>query len=315
MRNNSQQPPYGYGGQQQQQAAPQTTGYSGGPQTSSPYVQSTPIPASGATGTGGRSMDFLNKIGQQAEGIAGNVWNHLKVGNSMSDSAWGKMSHGSNLLTARGFEGLYKQHFGLAPNEQLLKTYACYLSASTGPIPGTLYVTNQKFAFCSDRPISYAPTPGQQASSHYKVVLPLEKVQEVSPSENQNKPHEKYILVLMVDGHEFWFMGFMNYDKGLKNMREALSTRGGGQRTSAAPQSAGGLYSPGSGQQQQQQQQMNPNAQQGSGASYPNVYSNQASGQYQGGQPPYVPSQGANQMPGGQNQMPPAQSRVGNQYT
>ncbi len=93
----------------------------------------------------------------------------VKVGNSMSDSAWGKMSHGSNLLTARGFEGLYKQHFGLAPNEQLLKTYACYLSASTGPIPGTLYVTNQKFAFCSDRPISYAPTPGQQASSHYKV--------------------------------------------------------------------------------------------------------------------------------------------------
>jgi hypothetical protein len=27
---------------------------------------------------GGRSMDFLNKIGQQAEGIAGNVWNHCK---------------------------------------------------------------------------------------------------------------------------------------------------------------------------------------------------------------------------------------------
>ncbi len=147
-----------------------------------------------------------------------------------------------------------------------------------------------------------------------QVVLPLEKVQEVSPSENQNKPHEKYILVLMVDGHEFWFMGFMNYDKGLKNMREALSTRGGGQRTFAAPQSAGGFYSPGSGQQQQQQQ-MNPNAQQSSGASYPNVYSNQASGQNQGWQPPNVPSQGANQMPGGQNQMPPAQSRVGNQYT
>jgi hypothetical protein len=23
-------------------------------------------------------MDFLNKLGQQAEGIAGNVWNHCK---------------------------------------------------------------------------------------------------------------------------------------------------------------------------------------------------------------------------------------------
>jgi hypothetical protein len=53
MRNNSQQPPSGYAGQQ---AAPQTTGYSGGPQTSSPYVQTTPIPASGGTGTG---MNFF----------------------------------------------------------------------------------------------------------------------------------------------------------------------------------------------------------------------------------------------------------------
>jgi hypothetical protein len=57
MRNNSQQPPFGYGGQQQQQqAAPQTTGYSGGQQASSPYVQTTPIPASGGTGTG---MNFF----------------------------------------------------------------------------------------------------------------------------------------------------------------------------------------------------------------------------------------------------------------
>jgi hypothetical protein len=55
MRNNSQQPPSGYGGQQQQ-AAPQTTGYSGAPQASSPYLQTTPIPASGATGTG---MNFF----------------------------------------------------------------------------------------------------------------------------------------------------------------------------------------------------------------------------------------------------------------
>ncbi len=94
----------------------------------------------------------------------------VKVGNSVSDSALGIISQGSKLLTGGGFEGLYKQTFGLAPNERFLKTYACYLSTSRGPISGTLYITNQKFAFCSDRPIAYAPNPGQQALSYYKVL-------------------------------------------------------------------------------------------------------------------------------------------------
>jgi hypothetical protein len=94
----------------------------------------------------------------------------VKVGNSVSDSALGIISQGSKLLTGGGFVGLYKQIFGLAPNERLLKTYACYLSTSRGPISGTLYITNQKFAFGSDRPIAYAPTPGQQALSYYKVL-------------------------------------------------------------------------------------------------------------------------------------------------
>jgi hypothetical protein len=102
---------------------------------------------------------------QSSRGCMGTV----KVGNSVSDSALGIISQGSKLLTGSGFEGLYKQIFGLAPKERLLKTYACYLSTSRGPISGTLYITNQKFAFCSDRPIAYASSPGQQALSYYKV--------------------------------------------------------------------------------------------------------------------------------------------------
>jgi len=95
----------------------------------------------------------------------------VNVGNSVTDSAWGRLSHGTRLLTEGGFKGVYKQTFsGFAPNEQLRKTYACYLSTSTGPVGGTLYITNQKFAFCSDRPLPYAPISGQQAWSYYKVM-------------------------------------------------------------------------------------------------------------------------------------------------
>lgn len=186
------------------------------------------------------------------------------------------MSQGIKLVQEGGFEGLYKATFGpMAEGEQLRKTYASYLSTSTGPVAGTLYISNLKFAFCSDRPLAYAPTPGQTAWSYYKVsklmyflfigifialnpvvyvelkrdlviwpyvlllihlssvevlslplcclqmVVPLEKVKEVIPSFNETKPAEKYIQVLTNDGHDFWFMGFVNYDKGVRNMQLA----------------------------------------------------------------------------------------------
>ena len=44
------------------------------------------------------------------------------------------------------------------------------------------------------------------------MVVPLDKV----------KPQEKYIQIVTVDGHDFWFMGFVNYDKGVQNMQLAL---------------------------------------------------------------------------------------------
>lgn len=93
----------------------------------------------------------------------------MKTGPSVTDAARGKVSQGIKLVTEGGFEGIYKQTFGMDEGEQLRKTYACYLSTSTGPVAGTLYVSNLKFSFCSDRPLSYAPTPGQQAWSYYKV--------------------------------------------------------------------------------------------------------------------------------------------------
>jgi hypothetical protein len=171
-------------------------------------------------------LENLNKWAGKAEGLAGNVWSHLRAGPSVRETAWGWMTYGTRLLTEGGFEGVYKQTFGVTNNEQLRKTYACYLSTSTGPVAGTLYISNLKFAFCSDRPLSYAPAPGEQAWSYYKVVIPLEKVKEVVPSVNENKTNEKYIQVLTNDGHDFWFMGFVNYDKGVTNMQDALQNIG-----------------------------------------------------------------------------------------
>lgn len=87
----------------------------------------------------------------------------------MSDAAMGKLSLGAKALSEGGFEKLYKQTFSSSPDEHLKKTFACYLSTATGPVAGTLYLTNLNVAFCSDRPLSFAAPSGQTAWSYYKV--------------------------------------------------------------------------------------------------------------------------------------------------
>lgn len=186
------------------------------------YGQAHPTSSPSGSGRGG-AMEYLNKWGKQAESIAGSFWGHIKTSNSIPDTAIGRITHGTRLLMEGGFEGVYKQTFGnFVPGETLKKTYACHLSTSNGAVGGTLYITNKKFAFCSDRELTYYPTPGQAASSYYKVIVPLENVREVISVANAKKPTDKYIQVVTTDGHEFWYMGFVNYDKGIKNMQEAV---------------------------------------------------------------------------------------------
>jgi len=163
---------------------------------------------------------------KQAEQVVNRLWGHLSTGPSMADTAWGRVTAGTQLLTKGGFEGVFKSTFTADADEKLKKTYACFLSTSTGPVAGTLYISNKKLAFCSDRALSYTPQGGQTAYSYYKVIVPVDKVAAVNPSVNQSKPAEKYIQITTKDDFEFWFMGFVNYDKGVKNLQEVLTPAG-----------------------------------------------------------------------------------------
>lgn len=60
-------------------------------------------------------------------------------------------------------------------------------------------------------------------------------MREVVPASNVNKPSDKYVQVVTVDNHEFWFIGFVNYEKGLKNMQEAVRSRSQNYNTGATP--------------------------------------------------------------------------------
>ncbi|KAL2512634.1 GEM-like protein 1 [Abeliophyllum distichum] len=194
------------------------------PPESNPYVSAAPIPGSSSS----KIKDVLGKWGKKAteatkkaEDFAGNMWQHLKTGPSLADAAVGRIAQSTKVLAEGGYEKVFHQTFETIPEEKLLKYYACYLSTSAGPVMGVLYYSTAKLAFCSDSPLSYKV--GEETQwSYYKVVIQLHKLKAVNPSNSKLNPAEKYIQIISVDGHEFWFLGFVNYDSAVKNIQGAL---------------------------------------------------------------------------------------------
>ncbi|XP_020678957.1 GEM-like protein 1 isoform X1 [Dendrobium catenatum] len=199
------------------------------PVEGNPYI--TPAPAS-SKNTMESVKEVLGKWGmklgetaKKTEDFAGNFWQHLKTGPSFADAALGRVAQGSKVIAEGGYEKIFQQTFDTFPEEQLKKSYACYLSTSAGPVMGTLYLSTAKLAFCSDNPLSYTIVDKIEWS-YYKVVIPLRQLRSVNPSISKANPAEKYIQIVSVDNHEFWFMGFLNYDNAVKHLQEASTDSG-----------------------------------------------------------------------------------------
>ncbi|XP_068642485.1 GEM-like protein 1 [Aristolochia californica] len=207
------------------------------PRDSNPYVSASPAPASSsALETAKNTMESVRdvlgrwgkKVGEaskKAEDLAGNVWQHLKTAPSVTDAAMGRIAQGTKVLAEGGYEKIFLQTFETVPDEKLQESFACYLSTSAGPVMGILYLSTAKLAFCSDSPLSYK-VGDRNEWSYYKVLIPLHQLRAVNPSASKVNPAEKYIQVISVDNHEFWFMGFVSYDSAVKCLQQALIARG-----------------------------------------------------------------------------------------
>ncbi|XP_062188389.1 GEM-like protein 1 [Phragmites australis] len=199
------------------------------PAGTNPYVLSAPSPNPPAKSAMENLREMFDMVGnkfneaaRKTEGIAGDVWQHLKTGPSITNAAVGRIAQVSKVISEGGYDKIFQQTFDCLPDEKLKKAYVCYLSTSHGPIMGVLYLSTAKIAFGSDSPVTYVTEDNKTASSFYKVVLPLPHLRSVTPTASQQNPAERYIQVVSVDNHEFWFMGFVNYDSAVKHLQEAV---------------------------------------------------------------------------------------------
>ncbi|XP_057424484.1 putative GEM-like protein 8 [Lotus japonicus] len=102
----------------------------------------------------------MNMLGRKADSFAHGVREHVRLGPKISDTVKGKLSLGARILQVGGVEKVFKQIFSVRDGEKLLKASQCYLSTTSGPIAGLLFISTDKIAFCSERSIKISSPKG-----------------------------------------------------------------------------------------------------------------------------------------------------------
>ncbi|KAK3173847.1 hypothetical protein Dsin_033044 [Dipteronia sinensis] len=134
----------------------------------------------------------MNKLGKKADNLAQGIREHVRLGTKMSETMKGKLSLGARIV-------------------------------KVGPIAGLLFISTDKVAFCSETSLKFYSSNGELLRLHYKVLIPVEKIKRVNQSVNMKKPSQKYMEITTMDGFDFWFMGFLNYQKAFKCLQQTIS--------------------------------------------------------------------------------------------
>ncbi|MCD9642198.1 hypothetical protein HAX54_028881 [Datura stramonium] len=166
----------------------------------------------------------MNKLRGRMDCLAQGIREHVSLSPKLTESVKGKLSLGAKILQAGGLEKIFKQKFSVRDDEKLLMVSQCYLSTTAGPIAGLLFISTDKIAFCSERSIKLLSPTGKLLTFHYKVSIPISKIMKAKESANREKPSQKYIQVITEDDFEFWFMGFLNHQKTLRYLQQAISS-------------------------------------------------------------------------------------------
>ncbi|XP_051148575.1 putative GEM-like protein 8 [Andrographis paniculata] len=162
------------------------------------------------------------KLGTSMDVLAQGIREHVRLGPKLSETVKGKLSLGARILRVGGVEKVFRQKFDIRDDEKLLKACQCYLSTTSGPVAGLLFVSDYRVAFCSERSIKVSSPTGKLLKVHYKVMIPLRRIRRATESENVINPTQKYVQLVTEDNFEFWFMGFLNHQRTLKFIQQAI---------------------------------------------------------------------------------------------
>nr|GMD37690.1 GEM-like protein 4 [Ipomoea batatas] len=93
------------------------------------------------------SVSKMNKTGEKVDSFAKGIREHVKLRPKITDTVKGKLILGAKLVHAGGVKKVFKNKFSVRDDEKLLNAFQCYLSTTSGPMPGLLFVSTHKLAF------------------------------------------------------------------------------------------------------------------------------------------------------------------------
>ncbi|XP_047324553.1 GEM-like protein 6 [Impatiens glandulifera] len=165
----------------------------------------------------------INRTKRPEEKEANSILEHVRLGSNITAIVKGKWSLGAKIIRNGGVSKIFKQKFNVGNGEKILRVSQCYIFTTAGPIAGLLFITTHRLAFYSERSIKLQSSSGMFARAHYKVSIPLGKIKGTVLSQNEKRPSQKYIELATVDNFDFWFMGFLNYQKTYTCILKAIS--------------------------------------------------------------------------------------------
>jgi hypothetical protein len=94
----------------------------------------------------------------------------VTLGPKLSETIRGKSRFGAKVPQAGSIDRVFREYFAVEKDEKLVKAFQCYLSTTAGPIAGMLFISTEKIAFHSDRPLILAFPKGRSTRVPYKVI-------------------------------------------------------------------------------------------------------------------------------------------------
>ncbi|KAJ4812076.1 GRAM domain-containing protein / ABA-responsive [Rhynchospora pubera] len=167
------------------------------------------------------STNWMKKFRKESDSLS-----HGKVimgTRNVSETIKRMLSQSKRIFQAARVERFLRKSFDLCTEERLQEVYQCSLFTTVGPISGRLFITSERLAFHSNKSLKVKTSIVEVAKFPYKVSIPLRKVKKTIPSDNLNKPEEKFVQIVTIDDFEFWFTGFVTYKSSFVSLFSTIS--------------------------------------------------------------------------------------------
>ncbi|XP_071704954.1 putative GEM-like protein 8 [Rutidosis leptorrhynchoides] len=147
------------------------------------------------------------------------IKNHASLRPKLIEIMKNKLSYGAKILPIAREGRIFSKRFSTSESEELLHATKCSIYTTAGAISGSLFVSTERVGFCSDKSLKTYSATGEMLKFQYKVSIPLGKIKGVEENMNMKKPNVEFVTV---DDFSFWFLGFSNYKKTLRYLRQTI---------------------------------------------------------------------------------------------